>query len=316
MQSISIENILEHFKLEILAGQEGVKRKLSVIDIKRPGIELAGYWEHFTPERLQLFGRTETNFLNNLSASVRRERLEKFYSYPLKGVIITRNLNPPDPMIEFAERAGVPLLRASIATTQFLSKMTGYLERMLAPSQTVHGVLVEVYGIGVLLTGTSGIGKSETALELVKRCHRLVADDLVMIKKIGANTLVGCALPLNQHHMELRGIGIIDVKTLFGAGAVKIEQKIHLTVKLQDWNCGPGDDYDRLGLDTNTTSLLGLDIPQVIIPVRPGRNLPTIIEVAALNHRLQFMGYNAARQFVQRLEEEIKRKQKGLLDWM
>lgn len=304
---ITIDDLRDHFELELLAGAAGVNNQLTVSDIKRPGIELAGYWEYFTPERLQLLGRTEINFLNNLPPESRKKQLVKYYNYPLCGVIITRNLEPPEPMIELANLKQIPLLRVTTSTTSFLSQMTDYLERMLAPTESIHGVLIDVYGVGVLLTGESGIGKSETALELVKRGHRLVADDLVEIKKIGAYTLIGTALKVNQHYMELRGIGIIDVKTLFGAGAVKLEQEIHLIAELEDWDDG-AEIYDRLGLQSNTQHLLGLAIEKVVIPVRPGRNLPIIIEVAAMNYRSKYMGYHAAEEFATRLQAEIARK--------
>lgn len=304
---ITIEDLRDHFNLELLAGQDGVKHRLIVSDIKRPGIELAGYWEYFTPERLQLLGRTEVNFLNNLTWERREEQLVQFYSYPLSGVIITRNLEPPEPMIKLANEKKIALLRVDESTTSFLSQMTDYLERMLAPTESIHGVLIDVYGVGVLLTGESGIGKSETALELVKRGHRLVADDLVEIKKIGAYNLIGRAVKINQHYMEIRGIGIVDIKTLFGAGAVKLEQEIHLIAELEDWD-NPAEIYDRLGLSNLTEQLLGLALPKVVIPVRPGRNLPIIIEVAAMNYRLKNMGYHAAQEFAARLKAEIAGK--------
>lgn len=303
-----MQQLMEHFSLELMAGQAGLNRSLHVMDIKRPGIELAGYWEHFTPERIQLLGRTEITFLTELPFEERSRWLGKFYDYPLPGVIITRNLNPPAPMVELAERSEVPLLRVHTSTTRFLSQLSDYLERELAPVQVVHAVLVEVYGVGILLIGESGIGKSEVALELVKRGHRLVADDLVEVRLIGATTLIGRALKINQHYMEIRGLGIIDVKTLFGAGAVKMEQEIHLVVELRMWEMISEEEFDRLGLHIQTTTLLGLPVPKVLIPVQSGRNLATIVEVASMNRRLKYMGVNAAERFVQHLEAEIARK--------
>lgn len=304
---ITIRILMNHFKLELLAGEVGLDNSIKVADIKRPGIELAGFWEYFTPERIQLLGRTEIMFLNALNSEQRRERLTKFFNYPLPGVIITRNLEPPEPMLAIAEDAGIPLFKSNCSTTRFLSRLTNYLEKILAISQTVHGVLVDVYGIGVLLMGESGIGKSETALELVKRGHRLVADDLVVIRRIGAHELIGTAMELNQYYMELRGIGIIDVKTLFGVGAVKLEQKIHLVLELEEWVAGE-DYYDRLGLNTHTMQILDVELPEVIVPVRPGRNLATIVEVAAMNHRLKFMGYHSAQEFTERQKAKISQK--------
>lgn len=306
--AITMQQLMDHFSLELMAGQAGLGKSLRVADIKRPGIELAGYWEHFTPERIQLLGRTEVTFLSELPLEERTRRLAYFFNYPLPGVIITRNLDPPAPMTEMAERSRVPLLRVRTSTTRFLSQLSDYLERELAPIQVVHAVLVEVYGIGILLTGESGIGKSEVALELVKRGHRLVADDLVEVRLIGATTLMGRALKMNQHYMEIRGLGIIDVKTLFGAGAIKIEQEIHLMIELKMWQMIAEAEYDRLGLHMQTTKLLDLQIPKVLIPVQSGRNLATVIEVAAMNHRLQYMGLHAAQEFVLQLDAEIARK--------
>lgn len=305
---LTIQHLQQKFDLELLAGEEGLEHPLTVVDIKRPGIELAGYWEYFTPKRIQLMGMTELAFIKGFSEKECQTRLEEYFSYPMPGVIITRGLEPPKPMIGLAEQANIPLLRTQMSTTRFSSRLSDYLERELAPTQTIHSVLVDVYGVGVLLMGESGIGKSETALELVKRGHRLVADDLVELRKIGEMTLIGKALKINQHYMELRGIGIIDVKTLFGAGAIKIEQEVHLVVVLEGWERSQVDAYDRLGLTTERKEILGIDVPKVVIPVRPGRNLTTIIEVAAMNHRLKYMGYHAAQEFAQRLEEEIARK--------
>lgn len=305
---LTIQHLQKKFDLELLAGEAGLEHPLTVADIKRPGIELAGYWEYFTPKRIQLLGKTELTFIKGFSEAECRNRLKEYFSYSLPGVIITRGLEPPQLMIGLAEQAKIPLLRTKMSTTRFSSRLSDYLERELAATKTIHSVLVDVYGIGVLLMGESGIGKSETALELVKRGHRLVADDLVELRKIGERTLIGKALKINQHYMELRGIGIIDVKTLFGAGAIKIEQEVHLVVVLESWERSQVDEYDRLGLTIEKKEILEIEVPKVVIPVRPGRNLTTIIEVAAMNHRLKYMGYDAAHEFAQRLEEEIARK--------
>lgn len=306
--ALTIGELIEHFNLELLAGKAGVYNELTAQDIKRPGIELAGYWEHFTPERIQLLGKTEITFLTELPLAILQERLDKFFTYPLPGVIITRGLVPPPPMMELAEERGVPLCRVQASTTRFIALLSHYLELELAPVDVVHGVLVEVYGVGILLTGESGVGKSEVALELVKRGHRLIADDLVELRLIGCSDIVGRASILNRQYMEIRGLGIIDVKTLFGAGAVKMEQEVQLVVELQDWQNIREDGSDRLGLHNLTVCLLGTMIPKVIIPVRPGRHLATVTEVAAMNHRLKYMGFNAAEEFLARLESEIARK--------
>ena len=308
MPSMTLKQIVEQFNLEVLAGKSGLGNELTEIDIKRPGIELAGYWEYFTPERVQLLGKTEITFLREMAVDVRRATLEKFFSFPLPGVIVTSNLTPPKPMVEMAEEAGIPLCRVDTSTTSFLALLSHFLEVELAPMEVVHGVLVEVYGIGILLTGESGVGKSEVALELVKRGHRLISDDLVELRLIGAKDLIGRASILNRQYMEVRGLGIIDIKTLFGAGAIKLEQPVQLVIQLREWQHATEDTSCRLGLHNLQVNLLGTLLPKIVIPVRPGRHLATVIEVAAMNHRLKYMGYNAAEEFIQRMDAEIARK--------
>ncbi len=299
---VSVNKIIERFSLEIITGQKGVDSCISVSEIKRPGIELTGFWEHFTPERVQLLGMTEISFLRGLEKDLLHKRIKKFMSYDLHCVIITRDLEIPDIIIKEAEKNDIPLLRTSTITTRFLSKLTTYLEKVLAPEKTVHGVLVEIYGIGVLIQGESGIGKSETALELVKRGHRLVADDIINIKKIGENELIGQAPEKSRYFLELRGIGIINVRTLFGAGAVNNNSPVDLLITMEPWQ--KGKSYDRLGLDNNQVEFLEVRIPEIIIPVKPGRNLAMVLEVAAMNSRMKNMGYNAAREFVSRTAPE------------
>jgi HPr kinase/phosphorylase len=269
----------------------------------RPGLELAGFFTYHPVERLQLLGKTELSFIEGLTEQERKERLERLCDPEIPCFIVTRNFEVPKELVKAAEEKKVPILRTSMATTRFGSKLTNYLEKVLAPTTTMHGVLVDVYGIGVLITGSSGIGKSETALELVKRGHRLVADDAVEIRQTEEGELVGHAPELIRYLLEIRGLGIINVMTLFGAGAVRDKKKISLAIHLEAWQ--EKRQYDRLGLDEEKIRIIDTELPQLIIPVRPGRNLAVIIEVAAMNFRLKRMGYHAAQQFVQKLGEAI-----------
>lgn len=300
---ISVQEIVEEFDLSILAGNPEDKY-ISISDIKRPGIELAGFWEYFTPDRVQLLGMTEISFLKELDSVRLVKSIEKLCTYDLPCVIIARGLEVPDILVEEADRNGIPLLRTDISTTRFLSLLTNYLEESLAPSQTVHGVLVDIYGVGVLIAGKSGIGKSETAVQLVKRGHRLVADDLIIVKKIGERQLVGTAPEVSRHFLEIRGIGIINIRALFGAGAVIEKVDINMIAKLEYWN--EEKSYERLGFDNLYGELMGIEIPQVIIPVKPGRDLAMVLEIAAMNYRMNLMGYNAARDFSRKVTEMLR----------
>ncbi len=300
---ISVQEIVEEFDLSILAGNPEDKY-ISISDIKRPGIELAGFWEYFTPDRVQLMGMTEISFLKELDSVRLVKSIEKLCTYDLPCVIIARGLEVPDILVEEADRNGIPLLRTDISTTRFLSLLTNYLEESLAPSQTVHGVLVDIYGVGVLIAGKSGIGKSETAVQLVKRGHRLVADDLIIVKKIGERQLVGTAPEVSRHFLEIRGIGIINIRALFGAGAVIEKVDINMIAKLEYWN--EEKSYERLGFDNLYGELMGIEIPQVVIPVKPGRDLAMVLEIAAMNYRMNLMGYNAARDFSRKVTEMLR----------
>ncbi|MFW5996098.1 MAG: HPr(Ser) kinase/phosphatase [Halanaerobiaceae bacterium] len=298
-KSVSPEQIKEKFNLEVLAGEETLMEKeVEVSDIKRPGLELAGFWEHFVPERLQVLGMTEISFLRELATEVLEKRVEKFLSYDLRCIIVSRNLEIPEPLIRESRNESIPLMRTATSTTRFISKVTSFLEKRLAPEKEVHGVLVDIYGIGVLILGESGIGKSETAIELVKRGHRLVADDVISVRKIGEEELVGRAPHDTRYFLELRGIGIINVRSLFGAGAVKYQSRIDMIVELEMWD--EDKTYERLGIDGRETKFLGIRVPEIIIPVKRGRNLAMVLEVAAMNFRLKSMGYNAARDFVEK----------------
>lgn len=302
-KSIPVQKIIEKFSLEILTGIEANKT-ITVSDIKRPGIELANFWNFFAPERVQLLGKTEISFLQELDEATLKARIKKFFSYDLSCVIVCRNLAVPSILVKEAAAQAVPLLRTAISTTSFLSLLTNYLEETLAPEKTVHGALVDIYGVGVLISGKSGIGKSETAIQLVKRGHLLVADDIIIVKNIGERLLVGTAPEVSRHFLEIRGIGIINVRTLFGVGAVKGSAEINLVAKLEFWDESKA--YDRLGLDNFYDQIMGIKVPEVVIPVKPGRNLAMVLEVAAMNIRMKAMGYNAALDFSAKVNDLMR----------
>ncbi|GAB7387978.1 HPr(Ser) kinase/phosphatase [Bacillaceae bacterium] len=304
MGKVVVRDIVNHFKMKVVSGHAGLTREIKLSDISRPGLEMAGYFTYYPADRIQLLGRTELSFFDTLSKDVRRERMEKLCASEVTPCIcVARNLEIPEELREASERTGTPVLQSPLATTKLSSNLTNYLENRLAPTTTMHGVLVDCYGIGVLLIGQSGIGKSETALELVKRGHRLVADDAVEIRQTQDNSLIGSAPELIQHLLEIRGLGIINVMTLFGAGAIRPFKRIALVVRLEIWD--PHKEYDRLGLDEEKIKIIDTELPLITIPVRPGRNLAVIIEVAAMNFRLKRMGYNAAVQFTRRLTDAI-----------
>lgn len=291
-ERIPVSRVINELELKLLAG-EADNKYIRVSDIKRPGIELAGFWNYFVPERVQILGKTEITFLKELKPDILKERIQKFFSYELSCVVVTRDLDIPEVLLEEAQKTSTPLLKTHISTTRFASLLTNILEEALAPQKVIHGVLVDIYGIGVLIIGKSGIGKSETAIQLVKRGHRLVADDLINVKKIGERELQGSAPEVSRHFLEIRGIGIINVRTLFGAGAVQNSTVINMVAKLEKWE--ENKIYDRLGIDNSYDQIMGIEIPEVVIPVKPGRNLAMVLEVAAMNKRMRSMGYNAAR---------------------
>lgn len=303
MAKVTATDLKDRFQLELLAGEEGLYRAITTSDISRPGIEMAGFFTYYPARRLQLLGRTELSFFQQLQDAEKQERMEKLCTYDTPGIVISRGLVAPPELIENAEKTGVPIMRSHLASTQLISQLTNYLDTKLAKSTAMHGVLVDIYGIGVLITGASGVGKSETALDIVRRGHRLVADDSVEIRQQNGDTLVGTAPELIQNLLEIRGLGIIDVMTLFGAGAVRPYKRISLTIHLELWDEQKA--YDRLGLDEETLQVLDTEIQKLTVPVRPGRNLAVIIEVAAMNFRLKRMGVNTAQQFSDRLKQMI-----------
>jgi HPr kinase/phosphorylase len=304
LAKVRTKDILEKFNLELVGGEEGLHRPITTSDISRPGLEMAGYFNYYPAERVQLLGKTELSFLELLDAAERKRRMEALCTDITPGIIISRDLEIPDELVEAANRTSVPVMRSSMKTTRFSSRLTNYLESKLAPTTAVHGVLVDIYGVGVLITGKSGVGKSETALELVKRGHRLVADDCVEIRQEDMDTLIGTSPDLIEHLLEIRGLGIINVMTLFGAGAVRNYKRITLCINLELWD--QTKQYDRLGLEEEKMKIIDTDITKYTVPVRPGRNLAVIIEVAAMNFRLKRMGVNAAEQFTNRLSEVIE----------
>jgi len=302
--SVSLSKIIDEFKLETIYLPDLPEDiMISCSRVNRPGLQLVGFYDHYEPARLQIVGKVENLFLGELEPEERHRRLEDFFRSMPAGVIVTSSIEIDPNTVATAEKYGVPLLRTSERTSEFMAALIAYLNVQLGPRITRHGVLVEVYGEGVLLLGDSGVGKSETAIELVKRGHRLIADDAVEIKRVSATTLVGCAPPLIRHYVELRGIGIVDVRRLFGMGAVKETEKIDLVINLENWQ--QGKMYDRLGLDNATVDILGINVPSIVLPVCPGRNLSVVIEVAAMNNRQKRMGYNTAEEFNKRLMESM-----------
>ncbi len=275
-------------------------------DLNRPGVQFCGFYEYFAFERPQVIGKVEMTYLESLEPAVRRERLQKYFSYDLPCVIICRGMTAPPELLEAAQARDIAVYQTSMLTTKFTFNAINHLNRCLAPRVTRHGVLVDVYGVGVLLTGESGVGKSEAALELVKRGHQLVADDVVDICRVSENRLTGECPEMVRHFMEIRGIGIIDIKAMYGIGAVATSKTIDLVMHMEHWV--QGKEYDRLGLSEDTITILGVKVPHQIMPVRPGRNLAIIIEVAARNLSLKRMGYSAAHELDRRLNEMIMKK--------
>ncbi len=302
---VKLGAIIDEQALELLYGaKDYLNLPITVAEVNRPSLPLAGFFEHFDPKRIQIFGKVEYTYLEALSSEERLSRLEPLFEQKIPAMVICRDLPVFPEMITCAKKHDVTLLRTHETTSRFTSDLILALSVALAPMTSVHGVLVEVFGEGILLMGESGVGKSETAIELVKRGHRLVADDAVEIKKVSRKTLVGSSPEIIRHLIELRGIGVIDVKRIFGIGSVKDTENINLVIHLELWQSGK--QYDRLGLDTQTTNIMGLEIPSMTIPVKPGRNLAIIIEVAAMNHRQKKMGYNAAEELNRRLMESIE----------
>ena len=303
--SVPLKHLVEEFKLEIAyASTDYESIRITVEDVARPGLQLAGFFDHYEPMRLQVMGNVEMSYVTKLDHNDRAAIFDRLFSYKFPALLIARGIAPHPEMLEMAEKYNITILRSQEATSAIVSSIITYLKSALAPRVTRHGVLVEVYGEGILLTGDSGIGKSETAIELLKRGHRLIADDAVEIMKVSTNTLIGSAPELIRNYIELRGIGIINVAKLFGMGAVKTENEINLVVNIVHWNTQ--EVYDRLGLEEQYTDILGVKVPMNTIPVTPGRNLAVILEVAAMNNRQKKMGYNAAVEFTEAINRHFE----------
>ena len=300
---VSISQLMRDLNLEVVYMPEKEEYFVESEDVNRTGLPLAGYFEYFPYERIQIIGKTEYTYFQNIRKKEREEVLDKFFSYEIPVLIVTRGLEVDKDIIKKAKKYQRIVLSSKSNTTRFINRLSNYLDSKLAPHVTIHGVLVDVYGIGVLIKGESSIGKSETALELIQKGHRLVADDAVEIRKVDESRLVGQAPELLKHYMEIRGIGIIDVKSLYGVGAIKNQKAIDLVIELENWN--QKKYYDRLGLDREYEEILGKEIEKLVIPVKPGRNTSMIIEVAAMNFRQKGMGIDAAKEFTEKLSQAI-----------
>lgn len=304
---VPLRTLVNEFHLQVEhAATDYENIHLTVEDVSRPGLQLAGYFDHFEPMRLQIIGNVESSYLQKLKAEERRSIYNRLFSYKLPALLIARNIVPDSECMEAARHHNVTILRTEEPTSTIISGIITYLKAAMAPRITRHGVLMEVYGEGLLLVGDSGIGKSEAAVELLKRGHRLISDDAVEIRRISGSTLVGTAPELIRNYIELRGIGIVNVAKLFGMGAVRAENEINLVVNIVPWNTQKV--YDRLGLDDQYMEILGVQVPMNTIPITPGRNLAVILEVAAMNNRQRKMGYNAALEFTQQINTHFEQE--------
>ena len=311
IHSVALTTLVQDMGLEVAyAASDYEKIRLTVEDVARPGLQLAGYYDHFEPMRLQVMGNVEISYLQKLTENERAMTFDRLFSFKIPALLISRGIAPGPQCMEMARKHNITILRSKEATSTVVSDIIAYLKGALAPGITRHGVLMEVYGEGLLLMGESGIGKSEAAIELLKRGHRLIADDAVEIRRIAEGTLVGTAPELIRNYVELRGIGIINVAKLFGMGAVKAENEINLVVEIVPWD--QQKVYDRLGLEDQYVELLGVQIPKNTIPITPGRNLAVILEVAAMNNRQRKMGYNPAREFTEQMNNHFIASQENL----
>lgn len=310
MGVVLTRDIIGAFNLELVAGEKGIDREITTSDISRPGIQLTGYFKYYAAERLQLIGRTEMSYFLDLSKEKQKSRIQQLFTAETPGVIIARGMDVPSDFVEAGNQYDVPVFVSPLKTTRVISRITNFLESRFAAFTAIHGVLLDIYGVGVLITGDSGVGKSETALELVKRGHRLVADDSVEIRQEDYENLIGTAPNLIEHLLEIRGLGIINVMTLFGAGSVRRFKKINMIIHLEEWV--EEKEYNRLGLEEETQLIMDVVLPKSTIPIRPGRNLAVIIEVAAMNFRVKLFGLNPAEEFSDRLTSMIEQTKHDL----
>ena len=297
----------EDLKLELVSGIEGIQREIKVSEINRPGLAFTGYFEHFASERIQIIGIGEHAYLESLPADQQYKILEKVFSFPSTPcIIISRGPEPMPELVRLSKKHKVPLFKTSVMTSRLMGELIFYLDNKMAPSTKLHGVLTRVYGLGVLIIGDAGIGKSECALELVKRDHMIVADDVVVIYRRSGGRLVGRGEEIIKHHMEIRGLGIIDVKSLFGIGYILDETNVELVIRLEDWK--KNTVYERVGLEEHFTSILDVQVPEVVLPVGPGRNLAVLVEIASLNQRLKNQGHYSAKELNQKLIQQMSKK--------
>ena len=293
-------------QLEALTGELGLDRQMPEAEVAGPGLALAGYTGRFAPNRLHVFGETEITYLNSLPPEERRKSLEKFFGFDLFCIFVTKGQEVPSEMLELARAKGVPLLRSKLKTAEFYRRIKPIVEEAFAPRTTLHGSLADVYGVGLLFVGRSGIGKSECVLDLVERGHRLVADDVVHVTKRGIDVLIGRGHEISRHYMEIRGVGLIDINALFGVRSVRQQKRIEVVVQLEDWDTGR--EYDRTGLDLQETDILDVKVPLVTVPLNPGKNLTVICEVVAMNHLLRYSGVDSAHAFNDRLIRRMREK--------
>jgi HPr kinase/phosphorylase len=290
--------------LEVLTSRASLERVVEDPDLSSPGLALTGFIQRFTAGRMQVFGETEMTYLSSLSEAEAAERLRGLFQFSIPALFVTKNLEVPKALIDLADEAGIPILRSALTTKGFYRRIKPFLESALAPTLSLHGSLADVYGVGLLFVGSSGVGKSECVLDLVERGHRLVADDLVLASRRGTDVLIGRAHPLQGHHMEIRGIGIIDVQMLFGVRAIRQQKRIEVLVQLEHWD--ENHTYTRTGLETETVDILGVPIPKVTVPLNPGKNITVISEVVAMNHLLHYAGHDSARAFDQHLRAYLE----------
>jgi len=294
-----LDQMADDLALTVIGGYQGIGRPVLTADINRPGLALSGYLDYFASDRIQILGNTETHYMERLSASQLRWRLERMFSFEIPAFLLSRNLKPRHVFLDVCNRRGIPVLQSRRTTDEVISRVILFLSEEFCPETMVHGTAVDCFGVGCLIAGMPGIGKSETALELVERGHRLVADDMVTLRRSREDALYAEATPVVEHHMEIRGVGIIDIKSVFGVGRVRNTKRISLVVELEEWK--QDAQYDRTGLQEEFVDILGVRIPYLLIPVRPGRNIAIILEVAALNYRLKEFGVHPAHQLNERL---------------
>ncbi len=306
MDGVSVKKIVDKMKLKVLNPDVDIKsRKVTTAEVNRPALQLTGYFDYFEKSRIEIIGMVEYTYIQKLAQEEKLDVYEKFFSHNIPCVIFSRDLHPDEDLMRIATKYQTPILSTDYGTSAFMAELIYFLGEALAPCISIHGVLVDVYGEGLLIMGESGIGKSEAALELVRRGHRLVSDDVVEIRKINEHTLVGTAPDITRYFIEMRGVGIIDVKTLFGVECVKEKQNIDFVIKLEDWK--KENEYDRLGLEEEYTEFLGNKVICHSLPIRPGRNLAVICETAAVNHRQKKMGYNAAQELYRRVQANLQK---------